>query len=62
MCIRDSDMRVRLKDPQQRDVRALAGLVPTDLHLLEVAQEIPSMQEIFIRTTTAQAQPATTTL
>ena len=54
-------MRVRLKDPQQRDVRALAGLVPTDLHLLEVAQEIPSMQEIFIRTTTAQAQPATTT-
>ncbi len=56
------DMRVRLKDPQQRDVRALAGLVPTDLHLLEVAQEIPSMQEIFIRTTTAQAQPATTTL
>ena len=51
-------MRVRLKDPQQRDVRTLAELVPTDLHLLEVAQEIPSMQDIFIRTTTAQpAEP-----
>ena len=48
------NMRIRLKDFRQRDVRELAELVPSDMHLLEVAQEIPSMQDIFIRTTAAE--------
>lgn len=50
------DLRVRLKVSGTQDIRPIVDLIPREFHLLELKQELPSMQDIFIQLVAPQSE------